>query len=136
MRQLVYFNSFIFICQELFKVFSNSFFMSYCSLTACLLYHKFNALSRTFFIFFNFFLQLSTEMSKKIRLIQKRINHIIVLSLRQVLFYIFLHFSVSFSGCIEYIHKYLYQHIFIIQIIQDIIFPDQRQSLLTYLCVA
>ena len=44
-----------------------------------------------FSIFFNFIQPILCCLSKKIRLIQKRIYHIIIFSSRQALFYIFLH---------------------------------------------
>ena len=44
-----------------------------------------------FYIFFNFIQPILCCLSKKIRLIQKRIYHIIIFSSRQALFYIFLH---------------------------------------------
>ena len=52
----------------------------------------------TFFIFFFNFIQPNLCcLSKKIRLTQKRIYHIIIFFLRQVLFYIFLHIFCTIS---------------------------------------
>ena len=76
-----------------------------CLATACLLYHIRFALSRTFLSFFrsfsNFFFNFIQPnlccLSKKIRLTQKRIYHIIIFFLRQVLFYIFLHIFYAIS---------------------------------------
>ena len=50
-----------------------------------------------FYIFFNFIQPILCCLSKKIRLIQKRIYHIIIFFLRQVLFYIFLHIFYTIS---------------------------------------
>ena len=50
-----------------------------------------------FYIFFNFIQPNLCCLSKKIRLTQKRIYHIIIFFLRQVLFYIFLHIFYTIS---------------------------------------
>ena len=50
-----------------------------------------------FYIFFNFIQPNLCCLSKKIRLTQKRIYHIIIFFLRQVLFYIFLHVFYTIS---------------------------------------
>ena len=50
-----------------------------------------------FYIFFNFIQPNLCCLSKKIRLTQKRIYHIIIFFLRQVLFYIFLHIFYAIS---------------------------------------
>ena len=73
-----------------------------------------------FYIFFNFIQPNLCCLSKKIRLTQKRIYHIIIFSARQALFYIFLHiFLQGFHFSVLLIkdtHKYLYQNVLIIQI--------------------
>ena len=51
----------------------------------------------TFFIFFQLYSTKSLLSVKKIRLTQKRIYHIIIFFLRQVLFYIFLHIFYTIS---------------------------------------
>ena len=51
----------------------------------------------TFFIFFQLYSTKSLLSVKKIRLTQKRIYHIIIFLLRQVLFYIFLHIFYTIS---------------------------------------
>ena len=51
----------------------------------------------TFFIFFSTLFNKSLLSVKKIRLTQKRIYHIIIFFLRQVLFYIFLHIFYAIS---------------------------------------
>ena len=67
LRQLVYFITSFFVCQELFssffKLFRCSFKQFALSLTACLLYHTQKGLSTSFLTFFKVFQVISSKES-------------------------------------------------------------------------
>ena len=80
------------------RTFLFYFLSSFSSASATLIqYHVFSFLSTLFLYFFQLYSTNLCCLSKKIRLTQKRIYHIIIFFLRQVLFYIFLHIFYAIS---------------------------------------
>ena len=84
---------------QLVKNFFILFFKFFFHLHQQLWYNIMSSIScqHFFYIFFNFIQPNLCCLSKKIRLTQKRIYHIIIFFLRQVLFYIFLHIFYTIS---------------------------------------
>ena len=112
LRQLVYFITSFFVCQELFssffKLFRCSFKQFALSLTACLLYHTQKGLSTSFLTFFKVFQVVS---SKESFLCDSQIN--LPLSSDPVNCFFAYFVAVFFIFCHYFFCHILSQHVFI-----------------------